>query len=419
MIRIINLKLLLIIGISLLGANCYSQSSGCTDPQAKNFNPAATVNDGSCGYPNTDSNPPFLYTLSNKLSENSTLVYLNKKLWTINDSGGLPVLYALDTASGQIVQEVTVTNAINVDWEELAIDEDYMYIGDIGNNIGNRNDLGIYKILIDDLPISGNGTVTSTHITYVYPDQKNSGIRISHNFDCEAFITADDSLYLFSKNREDQQTKLYRLPKQPGDYVADLITSFNVNGLITGADYNATDNEIVLVGYSQNFFTPFVWLLFDFESNNFFSGNKRRIDFPNLTTIQTEGICYLERKNLMISAERSPTFEARVFGFNTSSLTDHVSLTDKMKVAMRASIKVTENPVSDSTLKILLIDAPKANYRMDITDLQGNIVYQSSLTTDRMDEQSYIVKLPPLSDGMYLISLISSSRIISETFVIQ
>ena len=28
----------------------YSQISGCTDPLSKNFNPKATINDGSCCY---------------------------------------------------------------------------------------------------------------------------------------------------------------------------------------------------------------------------------------------------------------------------------------------------------------------------------------------------------------------------------
>ncbi len=419
MILKVKFNILLIIGLAFFGSDLFSQSQGCTDPQATNFSSAATENDGSCNYSFTDFNPPFRYTLSNTVSETSTLVYLKNKLWTLNDSGGLPVLYAMDTATGQIIQEVTIANADNVDWEELAIDEDYIYIGDFGNNAGTRNDLGIYKVLIDDLPYQGNGSVTASHITYIYPDQKSFNLNFSNNFDCEAFIATEDSLYLFSKNREDYKTKMYRLPKQPGNYIAELITTFDVNGLITGADYSVTEKEVVLLGYIQNIFTPFVWLLFDFQDNNFLSGNKRRIDFPNLTTTQTEGICYLSGKNLMISAEKSPTFSARVFSLTTSDWTNHVSQTDEIKVAKRAKIKVIQNPVGDTTLKLFLTDFPKGNYRVDITDLQGKIVYQTSAEIERVKDQSLQIKMPVLNYGSYLVSLISNSRIISETFVIQ
>lgn len=419
MVQKTKFKLLIIFGLTFFGSNLFSQSEGCTDPQATNFNPSATENDGSCNYPHTGFNPPFRYTLSDTVIETSALVYLKNKLWTLNDSGGLPVLYALDTATGQIIQEVAIANANNVDWEELAIDEDYIYIGDFGNNDGTRDDLGIYKVLIDDLPKQGNGTVIASHITYIYPDQKFFNRNYSHNFDCEAFFATEDSLYLFSKNWADFKTKLYRLPKETGNYVAELITSFDVKGLITGADYSIEEKQVVLIGYFQNLYTPFVWVLFDFQGNNFFSGNKRRIDFPNLSTIQTEGICYLRGKNLMISAEKSPTFSARIFSFNTSTWTDHVSHTDEIKVAKRATLTVLDNPVGDSTLRLSLIDFPKGNYRVDITDLQGKIIFQTSVDFDRVDEQCLSFKLPELSHGNYLVSFISNSRIISETFVIQ
>ncbi len=38
--------------------NVTAQTKGCTDPQANNYNPAATVNDGSCEYSITLFTPP-------------------------------------------------------------------------------------------------------------------------------------------------------------------------------------------------------------------------------------------------------------------------------------------------------------------------------------------------------------------------
>ncbi|MBL6943693.1 MAG: T9SS C-terminal target domain-containing protein, partial [Bacteroidales bacterium] len=138
----------IIFGIFLLSLTIesYSQISGCTDPNANNYNPAANINDGSCIYNLTIYNPPLRFLLPPEIQESSGLAYFNEKLWTINDSGGLPVIYAFDTIVGQIVQRIIVDNAINIDWESLATDDDYIYIGDFGNNLGNRDDLAIYIV---------------------------------------------------------------------------------------------------------------------------------------------------------------------------------------------------------------------------------------------------------------------------------
>ena len=38
-----------------------------------------------------------------------------------------------------------MSNIKNTDWEEISQDKDFIYIGDIGNNSGNRDDLKIYR----------------------------------------------------------------------------------------------------------------------------------------------------------------------------------------------------------------------------------------------------------------------------------
>ena len=142
-----KLQIIAVAILFLLISESNAQISGCTDPKANNYNPLATTNNGSCTYNVTIYNPPLKYLLPDEVDENSGLAYLNGKLWTINDSGGLPVLYALDTTNGQIVQRIAIANAVNIDWESLADDDQYIYIGDFGNNSGNRDDLSIYRVL--------------------------------------------------------------------------------------------------------------------------------------------------------------------------------------------------------------------------------------------------------------------------------
>src|SRR4051795_12516953 len=55
--------------------------------------------------------------------------------WTHNDSGNPPSLFAV-TREGSLVREYKVA-VPNVDWEDIAIDDDgHLYLGEIGNNDG-------------------------------------------------------------------------------------------------------------------------------------------------------------------------------------------------------------------------------------------------------------------------------------------
>ncbi|MBL4643362.1 MAG: T9SS C-terminal target domain-containing protein, partial [Flavobacteriaceae bacterium] len=111
------------------------------------------------------------YDLPNTVSETSGLLFYNGKLITHNDSGDNANLYELDTISGNITRTIHITNATNVDWEDITQDETYIYIGDFGNNNGNRQDLKIYRILKSDF---NNGTsITSEVISFSYEDQVN------------------------------------------------------------------------------------------------------------------------------------------------------------------------------------------------------------------------------------------------------
>ena len=120
------------------------EMKGCTDLKAKNFNPDAVVNDGSCLYKTTIFNPPFKYLLPEEIKETSGLIYYADALWTINDSGNLPIIYKFDPETGKILHRIRISNAKNKDWETLAQDDQNIFIGDVGNNKANRKSLTIF-----------------------------------------------------------------------------------------------------------------------------------------------------------------------------------------------------------------------------------------------------------------------------------
>lgn len=263
-----------------------AQISGCTDPLSKNYNPAATVNDGSCNYASAKIKPKYSVKLDASLKETSSLIQSDSLFWTNNDDTDT-ALYSINK-KGVIQNKIQLKNTTNSDWEEIAQDSDYFYIGDFGNNVsGNRKDLHILRV--EKKSFSQQSQKIDT-LSFSYSNQTDFTKTKSNatNFDCEAFIVSGDNIYLFTKQWKQKRTSVYVIPKIPGKHVAKLKESYNVEGLITAATYLPDKKLLVLAGYSR-FLSPFIYLFYDYNDSGFFSGNKRKINI-SLPFYQMEGI---------------------------------------------------------------------------------------------------------------------------------
>ncbi len=269
-----------------------AQVSGCTDPQSINYNPSATINDGSCTYASTNLPLTDKTSLSAPLlNESSGLTFINGKLWTFCDSGNPNDIYRIDTATATVMQTVDISNASNVDWEDMTSSNDYLFIGDFGNNNGNRQDLKIYRINKADLTGSAT-TVTASVINFSYSDQTSfPSLPNNNNFDCEAMIFLNDSIHLFSKNWVDNQTRHYVLANSPGTRVAQYRETYNTGFLVTSAAVQSY-GVIALIGYLKTGSKPVsLCMLYDYKNHLFFNGNKRKFDLSTMTVNgQVEGI---------------------------------------------------------------------------------------------------------------------------------
>ena len=258
-------------------------------------------------------NPKFLSELPNEVSETSGLFFHNGRLWTHNDSGGKPILYALDTTTFQIVQRITLKNVKNKDWEDVCTDGESVFVGDFGNNKGNRKNLRIFTFPLSAIPNEGDAAIEVDSILFRFADQTRfAKKKHTHDFDCEAIFATEEHLYLLSKGWKTGTTRLYQLPKAPGDYVAEVVNGFDSQGLITGADYDRENHVLVIVGYVKSIWKPFLSIIFDFDEAGVKLSN-RRMEMPQLTGAQTEGICFFDHGRCYISAETSPTMTTRVF----------------------------------------------------------------------------------------------------------
>jgi hypothetical protein len=279
-------------------------------PLKKASNKAASKKHGSANLKVVISHLP------NSLRETSGLIFYAGGLWTHNDSGGQPQIYKFDTLTGQVQQTLTIENAVNVDWEDITQDSRFIYIGDFGNNYGNRRDLSIYRIAKSRIPAVGDARLMPEIISFKYSDQIDFSYALNNNnFDCEAMLCSGDSLYLFSKRWRDHKSMMYVLPKKTGKWVAQKRDSLDAHALITGASISSSLKQVALIGYNKS--TPVIWLLYDYRDSGFLKGLKQRIKFTGQTGAQTEGITYSHGKNLFISSERTLVCPQRLYKFNT------------------------------------------------------------------------------------------------------
>jgi hypothetical protein len=249
----------------------------------------------------------FVTNLPTAVTETSGLIVLNGMLWTINDSGNPAEIYQIDSTSGAVIRKVVIRNAVNTDWEAITQDDSNIYIGDFGNNPGNRTDLRILKIPKNCLSNNSDSIVQAGYIHFRYPDQflfKSSFNK--NNFDCEAFFYRNDSLHLFSKDWSDLQTRHYILPADTGNYTAKLVEKFNADGLITDASINKKGN-IILLGYKNtggNAYSCFCWLISGYKDCSFFSGKKSRVELGSAVQLgQSEGIMLNEDNSAWLTSE--------------------------------------------------------------------------------------------------------------------
>ncbi len=257
-------------------------------------------------------------SLPDEISESSGLLLWRGLIWTQNDSGGEPVLYGIDLKKKKIVKRIVVENAYNHDWESLAQDEHFIYVGDFGNNGGWRKDLCVYKIPKDRIGEGAEVHVKAEKIAFHYPEQKSFvSLPFGTRWDGEALLCLRDTLWLFTKDWKWEETQRYALTTVPGSYAARLVDSFYVKGLVTGAALSPGKTTLVLSGYES--FYPYLWVFYDFPGSRFFEGKVIRVRYPEYHLAQTEGVTFLDDDTLLVSAEHSK-IPGRIYAFSLKEI---------------------------------------------------------------------------------------------------
>ncbi len=201
--------------------------------------------------------------LAEGVGETSGLAAHAGRLWTHNDSGDQPLLYVISPESGAVVEQYSLRDALNFDWEELAQDQRDLHVFDCGNNMGRREWMQVYSVRWADLADSAGSTVPSRLTEFRFADAEPSAGAYEHNNDCEAATAVGNEIWVFSKNWQDQQTRLYRLSADGGRHALVSRGRYPVGGLITAADYDSGRQQLALLGYTRKRFSSsaFLWLV--------------------------------------------------------------------------------------------------------------------------------------------------------------
>lgn len=234
------------------------------------------------------------------LKEISGVTWDGSNLWAHNDSGDSPRLFRF-TSQGEFLNELEFEGADARDWEDVTNDGKYLFAADCGNNRGNRRDLTVYRTPI---PATDSDEVSAVPIRFKFKEQTNFSRKgYTHNFDCEALAATEKSLWVFSKNWGDQQSRVYKLSKQPGDYEIEAIQTLPVWGQITAAEWNKESGRIALLGYRGGLdFNPFVWIANMDENGVDWDSAKQ---YKPVSDGQWEAITWIDAKTLLLARESS------------------------------------------------------------------------------------------------------------------
>lgn len=349
--------------------------------------------------------------LPQNIGETSGLIYYNDKLITHNDSGNAPELYELNVETLQVTRTIKVRNAENIDWEDIAQDTDYIYVGDIGNNNGHRQDLNILRI--SKAEFDTNDEVVAERIDFLYEDQMDFMATENSDFDAEALFVLNDDLIILTKQWQAQGTTAYRVPKKPGTFLAEPMATYQVNGLVTGADFDASSNTLYLIGYST-LLAPFFVEIPEVGIENIFGSGQNKSNL-SIGIDQVEALAYNNGVFYVTSEEfvNPPLVNslARLFSF---------SLDDMMEDVPNPKPEDNDTPIegllvfksANSSVLNYELNTNKPIFGMGIFDIQGKMV--SYVPLERISEAH--IDISTLSQGLYHLAFFYDNRAISSPF---
>ncbi len=201
-----------------------------------------------------ESRPAFTFT-DDDITESSGLVARDGLVFTVNDSGGGPVLYAVDADTGQTVAITTYSSGEVVDVEALAPGPGgALWVADIGDNAEERSTIDVYRVVPlaesgqREDALDGEGAVIAEDVTaeryrLAYPDSAH---------DAEALLVHPDTGRVHVVTKSPTGGTVYAAPASldPGS-VNQLREVGEVQGLVTDGSFFPDGEHVMVRSYGR------------------------------------------------------------------------------------------------------------------------------------------------------------------------
>jgi hypothetical protein len=170
--------------------------------------------------------------------ESSGLVDRGSTVFTVDDSGSDPVLYGVDPRTGRTVSRTTYADSVT-DTESLAPGSaGSIWVGDTGDNRGNRDDVQVYRVRALD------GDHPGERFTLRYPDGPH---------DAEALLVQPRTQRVFVVTKSPFGGTVFAAPRRlrGGSAVTTLRSFARVGGLVTDGTFLPDGRHVLLRTYGD------------------------------------------------------------------------------------------------------------------------------------------------------------------------
>ncbi|MCA1691464.1 MAG: hypothetical protein LC733_04380 [Actinobacteria bacterium] len=250
------------LGLAVVLAACGSNGGQAED------DPLAPAPGGSGAVPGTYGPPRLLGNLADlAITESSGLVASRRNpgvYWTHNDSGDDPVVFCV-RGRGEACGAWRVTGAQARDWEAIAAGPgpeqgtSYLYVGDIGDNLEDLQEVLVYRVPEPSVPASGTGpargapasTDEAETLRLRYPDGP-------HNAEALAVHPQTGDLYVVVK-AADPAVYVARAPLTAAPVTLELVGTVTVPDpvpalkIVTGADIAPDGRRVAVCTYGDGY----------------------------------------------------------------------------------------------------------------------------------------------------------------------
>lgn len=241
-----------------------------------------------------------LGTLNNPAIDEASGIAVSRQnsdyLWTHNDSGDLNRIFLI-RSDGAWLGTFRLLDAGNRDWEDMAIGpgpvegKNYLYIGEIGDNLGRYPIKYIYRLPEPDVELADSTVqwVDFTgvdRISFIYPEKVM--------VDAETLLLDPWTKDIYIITKREFPVTVYKLPYPQS--VEDTTVAIKYGTLpfttATAGDISADGKEILLKNYEE----VFLWTRFEGETiRDAFLRQPLRV--PYTPEMQGEAIAFTENKS--------------------------------------------------------------------------------------------------------------------------